>query len=74
MKSILFIIGILFAHVLIGQEKSEIHVITHENQTIYTNPKKGTNSFSAWGVFPEIDFDIRRITMHVTLAYPRGRR
>lgn len=73
MKSILFIIGILFAHVLIGQEKSEIHVITHENQTIYTNPKKGTNSFSAWGVFPEIDFDIRRITMHVTLAYPRDR-
>lgn len=73
MKSVLFVIGMLFTFSLSAQDKGNIHVITHENQTIYTNPKKGTNSFSAWGVFPGDDYDIRRITMHVTLAYPRDR-
>lgn len=73
MKSVLLIIGLLFTNVLIAQDKGSIHVITHENRTIFTNPKKGANSFSSWGIFPGDNFDIRRITMHVTLAYPADR-
>ncbi len=47
-------------------------VVTHDKVTIYTNPKKGANSFIKWGVFPVENKEIRRITMNVTLAYPEG--
>ncbi len=45
-------------------------VISHNKVTIVTNPKKGSNSFKKWAVFPEKNKAIRRITMNVTLAYP----
>jgi len=49
------------------------NIVTHDKVTIYTNPKKGSNSFIQWGVFPPKNKEIRRITMNVTLAYPEDR-
>lgn len=48
-------------------------MVTHNKVTIITNPKKGTNSFVKWGVFPAENKEIRRITMNVTLAHPPNR-
>lgn len=48
-------------------------LITHDKVCIITNPKKGSNSFKEWGVFPVENKEVRRITMHVSLAYPEDR-
>jgi hypothetical protein len=53
--------------------KSSLSVVTHDKVTIITNPKKGTNSFVKWGVFPEKSKEVRRVFMDVTLAYPADR-
>lgn len=49
------------------------HVTTHDAVTIFTNPQTGTNSFTAWGVFPAKDKEIRRIVLNLTLAHPKDR-
>jgi len=49
------------------------NVVTHNQVTIVTNPKTGTNSFVNWDVFSAENEEIRRITMNVTLAYPKDR-
>ncbi len=49
------------------------NVVSHDKVTIYTNPKKGSLSFKNWGVFPDKNKEIRRITMNLTLAHPKDR-
>ncbi|MEN8249418.1 MAG: peptide-N-glycosidase F-related protein, partial [Bacteroidota bacterium] len=54
-------------------QSGSISVVTHDAVTIVTNPKKGTNSFTTWGVFPDENKSIRQIVMNVTLAHPKDR-
>jgi len=49
------------------------NIITHNQTTIFTNPKEGTKSFTEWGVFPSKDKEVRRVIMNVTLAHPKDR-
>lgn len=51
-----------------------IHVITHNNETVVTDPSKGNNSYFRWGVFPDKNVPIRKITMHVNFACPDSMR
>lgn len=71
MKKLIFI---LFAILLFtGVQSQTLHVKTHDKVTIFTDPSKGAKSFVQWGVFPEEGKEIRRIVMHLTLAYPEDR-
>lgn len=47
-----------------------IHVITHNKETVVTNPSTGNKSYFRWGVFPKADVAIRKIIMHVKFACP----
>ena len=49
------------------------NIVTHNKVLINTDPTKGEKSFKAWGVFPDKNKEVRRITMKVTLAYPEDR-
>ena len=47
-----------------------LHVITHNRETIVTDPSKGNKDYPRWGVFPRPEVPIRKIVMHVNFACP----
>jgi hypothetical protein len=47
-----------------------LHVITHNRETIVTNPSKGFNEYRRWGVFPSANTPVRKIVLHVKFACP----
>ncbi len=49
-----------------------MNIISHKC-TINTDPSKGVKNFVEWVNFPKKTQEIRRITMNVTLAYPKDR-
>jgi len=70
MRKLIFILVLFIAAAAASQTKN---IITHNKVTIVTDPSKGEKSFKEWGVFPDKNKDVRRITMKVTLAYPEDR-
>ena len=47
-----------------------LHVITHNKETIITNPSKGFNEYKRWGIFPAAQTPVRKIILHVKFACP----
>ena len=47
-----------------------IHVITHQRETVVTDPAKGNKDYFRWGVFPKPDVAVRKIILHVDFACP----
>lgn len=45
-------------------------VVTHNRVTVVTNPKTGLKLYTRWGVFPNKDASLRKITMNLTLGAP----
>ena len=54
-------------------QTNSTNVVSHDKVTIVTNPKQGSNSFKQWATFPPENKETRRITLNVTLAYPKDR-
>ena len=71
MRNLIFTLTLLFTGMFVSAQTTNI--ITHNKVTIVTDPKKGENSFTKWGVFPDKSKEVRRITLKVTLAYPEDR-
>lgn len=51
-----------------------LHVITHNRETIVTDPSKGFNEYKRWGVFPSSKIPVRKIILHVNFACPDSMR
>jgi hypothetical protein len=66
----LFLIWVFFAVPVWGQQAKVIHVITHNRQTVVTNPSSGTNSYFGWGAFPAKNVPVRKVVMNLTLGSP----
>lgn len=49
-------------------------MITHNKQTVVTDPKEGKNYYKNWGVFPNKSVPIRKITLHVKFGCPDSMR
>ncbi len=49
-----------------------IHVTTHNQQIVVTNPSAGFNPYKAWGVFPSNNLDVRKIVLHINYKCPPG--
>lgn len=49
-----------------------IHVITHNQQTMVTNPNTGNNPYQAWGVFPSATTNYRKVILHINYKCPPG--
>ena len=47
-----------------------LHVVTHNKETVVTDPSKGINLYKRWGVFPSGNIPIRKIMLHVRFACP----
>ncbi len=52
------------------QAQKTIHVVTHKQELVNTDPSTGMKYFPKWGVFPSKNTDVRRILLKVTLGTP----
>ena len=66
--SILFFSLFLTGFILHAQQK--VHVISHNKETIVTDPSKGSNSYKRMAVFPEKTRKIRSIILNLTFECP----
>ncbi|WP_164126015.1 peptide-N-glycosidase F-related protein [Sphingobacterium luzhongxinii] len=67
------ILSISFLMLLYGAhaQNSEINrVTTHDRTTIICDPVTAANPYPSWGIFPDKNASIRKMTMHVTLGSP----
>ena len=74
MKIILILVALLSSLFLTAAPADTVHVITHNKQTIVTNPVAGNSNYSNWGVFPATQTPIRKIILHVKFACPDSMR
>jgi hypothetical protein len=51
-----------------------LHVITHNKETIVTDPATGSKAYNKWGIFPGSKTSIRKIVLHVKFACPDSMR
>ncbi len=70
MKNTLMLLFLLFHTALAAQTPIAQHVMTHDRETVVTNPKTGLYTYPRWGVFPGKGTSIRKMVMHLTLGSP----
>ncbi|HEU4717122.1 MAG TPA: peptide-N-glycosidase F-related protein, partial [Bacteroidia bacterium] len=49
-----------------------LHVITHNNETVVTNPNTGWNQYANWGVFPSAAVNYRKVLVKMSYKCPSG--
>ncbi|MDX1769002.1 MAG: hypothetical protein R3294_13180, partial [Arenibacter troitsensis] len=59
-------------HILQAQHTENI--ISHNQETIVTDPSKGENSYKHWAVFPPQSKEIRQIVLNLTFECPDNMR
>lgn len=75
MKKIFYLLLLTFGSLhVFAYSQDTVHVISHDETTVVTNPKKGENSYTNWAVFPDKDEAIRQIILNITFACPDGMR
>lgn len=70
LKKYLFFLLLVIPICVKGQTSDTLHVITHNRETVVTNPSVGENFYKRWGVFPSANMPIRKVTMYVKFACP----
>ena len=70
MKTICSTLGLLFLMVTSLKSQEVVHVISHNGETIVTNPAKGFNSYKRSVKFPEKTREIRSIILNLTFECP----
>ena len=68
MKQVFFVF--FFALVLSANAADTLHVITHNRETVVTDPAKGFNTYKRWGVFPSPNTPIRKMILRVRFGCP----
>ena len=64
-------IGLLLIATLSNVYASDtLRVITHNKETVVTDPAQGNNYYKRWGVFPQKNVPIRKIILHVKFGCP----
>ena len=66
----LFLLFLPVSALFTAKASDTLHVITHNRQTVVTDPAKGEHRYNRWGVFPPAKTPIRKITLHVRFACP----
>jgi len=72
-KNILFASLIVFL-AQISFAGDTLHVVTHNKETVVTDPVEGNSYYKRWGVFPSKTIPIRKITLHVKFGCPDSMR
>jgi hypothetical protein len=70
MKYLQICIFILLAFTVSAKTSDTLRIITHNRVLIVTDPSKGVNPYSNWGIFPGASTEIRKIYMIVSLGCP----
>lgn len=55
-----------------GYAADPIHVVSHRQVKVLTDPTKGTNSYPRWTEFPSKDIEFRKVVLFVTYQCPDG--
>ncbi len=69
MKRITIIVAFIFNSFLL-KASDTLHVVTHNAETVVTDPSKGNNAYTHWAVFPSSKTAVRKIILHVNFACP----
>lgn len=69
-KTITYFIAFLAPLLLKSQSTDTLHVTTHHRETVVTDPSAGEKAYKRWGVFPNANTPIRKITMHINFGCP----
>ena len=64
-NSVLIAIVILIG--FISNAQNQTHIISHDGETIVTDPSKGRNSYKRNVVFPKKNVEIRSIILNLNL-------
>ncbi len=72
MKTLLIITLLLAANASLADRGDSLHIITHNKKLVVTDPSKGYNSFSEWGVFPSASTSYRKVILNITYECPDG--
>lgn len=72
MKQLFFFIVLMQS--FLANASDTLHVITHNRETIVTDPSKGFNEYKRWGMFPSSKTQVRKIILHVKFACPDSTR
>lgn len=67
---ILFIGGIFNTSIYTASASDTIHVFTHKQCKVITDPSKGNNGYKSWGIFPSKDTPVRKVILSVTFQRP----
>ncbi len=70
MIRIILLLLILVSSVSFAQKPGITHVITHNREMVVCNASKGSEPYAKWGVFPNQNYQVRKIMMNVTLGSP----
>ncbi|GAA3567050.1 peptide-N-glycosidase F-related protein [Snuella lapsa] len=54
----------------LGYAQQKVHVVSHNGETIVTDPSKGSNSYKRLAVFPEKSKEIRSIILNLKFECP----
>jgi hypothetical protein len=54
----------------VSAQVDTIHVVTHNQAKVITDPSKGYNAYPNWGVFPSSKTDYRKVLLQVTYQCP----
>ncbi len=73
-KKVLFLLsGFLWPLQNVQAQNTE-NIISHNQETIVTDPSKGENSYKRWTTFPSKDKEIRQIWLNLTFECPDNMR
>lgn len=72
MKTLLVLLFAFLSSAVLASDT--LHVITHREETVVTDPAKGHNFYTRWGIFPKKDIPIRKIILRVKFGCPDGMR
>ncbi len=72
MKLLIIIVILFVAKISSADFGDSIHIITHNKKLVVTDPSKGFNSFSEWGVFPSASTSYRKAILNITYECPDG--
>ena len=70
MNKITALLICLASSIFITNAQNKVHIVSHDKETIVTDPSKGSNSYKRWTVFPEKNKKIRNITLNLTFECP----
>lgn len=69
---LVIILAISYSAISFAGNGDTIHVLTHNQVTVVTDPSHGYNNYESWGVFPDANTTYRKVILTLHYECPNG--